>query len=231
MKDEEKTLKSPVTDRERDTAAREIGIALTAVFALAAAILFTAALFTAGLSALLSGGGLFPSPVPAAAWLNAAGRDLLPDDGMPDENTPADEYPDDAPSDTPGTDAPADGINIITMRDFSVAAVPTVKNKTSYQLDTEALLAMPTDTETPREIYAAYGKTAPIVLIIHTHGTECYRAESQTESREGDHFRSDDPLQNIVAVGDVLAEVQDDCGYELTGYSLLLHGRCGNCRK
>ena len=38
-------------------------------------------------------------------------------------------------------------------------------------------------------------------------------------------------VDDVYLGGDVLAEVQDNGGYELTGYSLLLHGRCGNCRK
>ena len=36
-------------------------------------------------------------------------------------------------------------------------------------------------------------------------------------------------VDDVYLGGDVLAEVQDDCGYELTGYSLLLHGRCSKC--
>ena len=38
-------------------------------------------------------------------------------------------------------------------------------------------------------------------------------------------------VDDVYLGGDVLTEVRDACGYELTGYSLLLHGRCGNCRK
>ena len=204
-KNKEKQLSRCQSVREKENAARQIGIALTALFALAGAVLFTAALLTAGLGALTGGGSslgcLFGTHLPTLARqeIRESGTDTAPFEDEPGDVLPGEE--------TPGTDEPADGINKITPRDYSIAAAPTVKNKTSYDIDTDALLAMVSDVETPGEIYAQYGKTAPIVLIIHTHGTECYRAEDQTESRAGDHFRSNDPLRSIVSVGDVLAEV------------------------
>ena len=209
-KDRERRPSRRLSVREKENAARQIGIALTALFALAGAVLLTAALLTAGLGALTGGGsplgGLFGTSLPTLARQATAGdgKKAQDADTAPFEDEPGDVLPGE---ETPGTDEPADGINKITPRDYSIAAAPTVKNKTSYDIDTDALLAMASDVETPGEIYAQYGKTAPIVLIVHTHGTECYRAEEQTESRADDHFRSDDPLRSIVSVGDVLAEV------------------------
>lgn len=214
MSNKEETLPRRQSPREKENAVRQIGIALTALFALAAAVLFTATLLTVGLGVLADGdsplGGMFRSHLPTIAWQETKKdeRDTRETVDEPAEG-PDDELPDE---ELPGTNELTDGKKKITPRDFSITAAPTVKNKTSYKLDTDALLAMSSDVETPEEIYAQYGKTAPIVLIIHTHGTECYRAEEQTESDAGDHFRSDDPLRNIVSVGDVLAEVLVNAG-------------------
>ena len=48
--------------------------------------------------------------------------------------------------------------------------------------------------------------TEPVVLIIHTHGTESYAAEGQTSYTEGESFRDTDIGGNVVAVGAVMAD-------------------------
>jgi len=60
-------------------------------------------------------------------------------------------------------------------------------------------------------IYGEYGKSAPAVLIIHTHGTEAYSENTESYTSESP-FRSDDISKNVVAVGDVMEKVFLDAG-------------------
>ncbi|MCQ2419060.1 MAG: stage II sporulation protein P [Clostridia bacterium] len=63
----------------------------------------------------------------------------------------------------------------------------------TYSYDTQALLSAP--------LKVHFSSDAPQVLIVHTHTTEGY-AECA-----GEDYSSLDPLKNVVAVGDVIAEV------------------------
>lgn len=181
--------------RERGDAARQIAVAVTALLALTAAVLFSAALLLLGIGAIPDGTEdvfLRGNSAPVAHRSEET-EDASPPDAAPDDDA------DDLAAD--------DGMIRVSARDFSAAAVPAIKNRTSYEIDPDELLDMPSDVESPGEIYKEYGKTAPVVLIVHTHGTEAYRGEDQTDSEPGDDFRSDDPLNAVVSVGDVLAEV------------------------
>lgn len=75
-------------------------------------------------------------------------------------------------------------------------------NSTSYSPSIAALLRL--DTRPTIEDTAS----APVVLIIHTHGTEAYSPEGSV-SYDGVSTlaRSSDVTQNVVAVGRVMAEV------------------------
>ena len=48
--------------------------------------------------------------------------------------------------------------------------------------------------------------SAPVVLIVHTHGTESYLEEGKDYYTAGETFRSEDITKNVVAVGEVLVE-------------------------
>lgn len=83
----------------------------------------------------------------------------------------------------------------------------TFHNETTYSPDAEAILASAVPISNVSEIYAEYGSDAPVILIIHTHGTEAYSPEDSTQYSESENFRSDDITQNVVSVGAVMAEV------------------------
>ena len=61
---------------------------------------------------------------------------------------------------------------------------------------------------------AVYPVGDPVVLIIHTHGTEAYSEEGAVSYKEGsgDLARSTDITKNVVAVGAVIAEVLNKNG-------------------
>ncbi len=63
----------------------------------------------------------------------------------------------------------------------------------------------------PKTLYEKYGKDAPAVLIIHTHGTEAYSENTESYSADSP-FRSDDITKNVVSVGEVMAEVFREAG-------------------
>ena len=52
----------------------------------------------------------------------------------------------------------------------------------------------------------------PLVLIVHTHGTECYSPEGTNFYTPDTPTRTTDTTQNVVAVGSVLAEVLTERG-------------------
>lgn len=78
-----------------------------------------------------------------------------------------------------------------------------IHNQTGYAVKTDDLLSMPVSLSTQQK-----SSDDPVILIVHTHGTECYRSEvglwyTQDEAA----FRSEDITQNVVAVGAVMQEV------------------------
>lgn len=133
--------------------------------------------------------------------------------------TPSDGEPSDtAVSDTASNDEPSE---VTDIYDYDASAVPAghvairpydlslsaygdsfMYNSTSYSPSVAALLRLdtrPTLTDTA---------SAPVVLIIHTHGTEAYSPEgSISYDGVGTLARSSDVTQNVVAVGRVMAEV------------------------
>lgn len=54
--------------------------------------------------------------------------------------------------------------------------------------------------------------TEPLVLIIHTHATECYSRENSTYYDETSATRTEDKNNNMIAVGKVLAETLNNSG-------------------
>ena len=88
----------------------------------------------------------------------------------------------------------------------------SMSNETAYAPDMEKLLAEGRGTGECAEIYKEYGAYAPVVLIVHTHGTEAYIQEGKDTYTEEDPFRSSDRTQNVVAVGDIIAEVLESEG-------------------
>lgn len=72
-----------------------------------------------------------------------------------------------------------------------------LNNSTTYELDLASLLAKP---------FPSINSDAPQVLIVHSHATESYTAEDIHYYTDDTEFRSTDTTQNMVAVGDVIAQ-------------------------
>ncbi len=79
------------------------------------------------------------------------------------------------------------------------------KNESKYSPDINAL----TKNEYPLKYTqntSTNGENAPIVLIVHTHGTECYSPEDTAFYTDSTPTRLHDKTNNVVAVGKVLAD-------------------------
>ncbi len=132
---------------------------------------------------------------------------LPPSKPSPSSSKPAEEID---PS-SPDKVTPSDQLPILTA-DLS-GSVLSLSNSTSYTPDLKALLAkqLPIPPVSPAFIAQTDGALTvsatafePVVLILHTHGTEAYSTGDFYQS--GDPFRSEDPTENMVAVGKVMTE-------------------------
>lgn len=86
------------------------------------------------------------------------------------------------------------------------AGTLALSNETPYDPNMNEILAMERTIPPLSELYAAYGEDAPVVLILHTHGTEAF-AECAA-----DDYRSTDTAKNIVSAGAVIAEKLEEKG-------------------
>lgn len=105
----------------------------------------------------------------------------------------------------------ADGeiLYTVTGEDMSCADVTSLSNQTSKKPDTEYLLGKTPSALENLEI----NPEEPLVLIIHTHGTECYN------SYPGGGYTSDkipvrcsDTAENVVSIGTKIAGILNDFG-------------------
>lgn len=85
-----------------------------------------------------------------------------------------------------------------------------LSNQTKYTPDLWALYGAERLTKTADELAAEYGADAPIVLIYHTHGTESYENGDTVTAATG--FRSHNPEETVVAVGEVMTKVLESAG-------------------
>lgn len=82
-------------------------------------------------------------------------------------------------------------------------------NETPY---TPSLLAQSERAIPPlRDLYQKYGTDAPVVLILHTHGTESFAEDGAAYTSE-EEYRSLDPDDNMLAVGRTLTAVLESRG-------------------
>lgn len=133
-----------------------------------------------------------------------AATDAEPPATAPEETTPPEP---DKPEDEAAPSYPVIGE---TLANYDL--LTSMSNETSYAPDMEKLLAEGRGTGRCAEIYKEYGADAPVVLIVHTHGTEAYIQEGKDTYTEEDPFRSSDRAQNVVAVGDVIEKVLESEG-------------------
>lgn len=81
-----------------------------------------------------------------------------------------------------------------------------LSNETPYELNMEELLAMERVIPPADELYELYGEDAPLVLILHTHGTEAFSDSA------ANNYRSTDIAKNIVSLGTVIADKLNSSG-------------------
>ncbi len=93
-----------------------------------------------------------------------------------------------------------------------------LSNQTDYAVDPRLHLASayPIDAPTLPVMTLADRQTkkadAPLVLILHTHGTEAYAPDGAASVPSDYPYRSDDVEKNVVSVGAVLAKTLTDAG-------------------
>lgn len=92
-------------------------------------------------------------------------------------------------------------------QDNSSDASLKIKNETPYNIDINGLLNRPTD------IYVSDDE--PSVLIVHTHGTECYTQSEKYHYSDVDSARCEDTRYNVVRVGEELATELVSRGYNV----------------
>ena len=85
-------------------------------------------------------------------------------------------------------------------------------NETAYSIDLGALSETPypiplLSSAEGADAVDVFGENSPSVLILHTHGTECY-----ADAPNASNYRTDDTAQNVVSVGDALAEALSEEG-------------------
>lgn len=79
-------------------------------------------------------------------------------------------------------------------------------NATAYVPDTLALLQEPLELDMSAE--------GPLVLIVHTHGSEAYTQTEENEYQESGSYRTTDTAHSVVSLGDALAAQLQEAGIE-----------------
>lgn len=85
-------------------------------------------------------------------------------------------------------------------------------NETAYEIDLSSYLSVDLDFDSVDTLTARYGAEAPVVLIVHTHGTEAYAEDGVDTYSKKDNCRTSDTSKNVVAVGAVMAEYFNSVG-------------------
>lgn len=150
---------------------------------------------------------LFSTPLTRLA---GAGSDLAEqitgESAIPGAVTPEEPAQEEQSAEIPENCLPIEAITIApTDREsYMVYENVYVSNRTDYTPDLKALLEA--------DVPFRYDASAIQVLIIHTHGTESYAEEGAWyyDPEAGD--RSEDTSENVVRVGDEVAQVLEDAG-------------------
>ena len=153
-------------------------------------------------------------------WLTAT-AEIRPEAEI-ETDTPSDEPYDTTPPETAEPPVPAPPVYrleppTVTFRgdeDSPNAAGVYLRNRTTYEVDVEALLNEPLSFDP-----AADG---PTVLILHTHGTESFEPDGDDWYDNVNHFRTTDRNLNITRVGREIAAVFEARGIRVV-HSLEFH--------
>ena len=104
------------------------------------------------------------------------------------------------------------GLPVITL-DMSEKQSKTnlaCKNESKYSFDINNVISKEYPIKATKQ--ASTNSNEPVVLIIHTHGTECYLPDGESTYTEDTLTRTTDLQKNIVSVGKVLAEELNNRG-------------------
>ena len=96
-------------------------------------------------------------------------------------------------------------------------------NDTSKSIDVKTMLESKIDILTSTE---GYPQSAPLVLIVHTHGTESYSKNGAISFYDdgGELARTDNENENVVAIGRVISEVLNEKGIS-TVHCTIMHDK------
>lgn len=168
---------------------------------------------------LLTEGGMFLSQgighIAAGELFGGMSRVSVQKINSPMETeTPALPVPNEPSAGTPLTSLPANenesgSVTVTDIRRYDLSSCSPLGlgliNETPYSPDLDTLL-----TRTPipplKELQKEYGTDAPIVLIMHTHGTEAF----YDSAAEGYHTADAD--RNITSIGSLMAEILEQNG-------------------
>ncbi len=117
------------------------------------------------------------------------------------------------------------GENPILPMDLSLSSYGAgyIQNLTGLSPDTEALLYGPLQQNQTLQPLAR--KDEPLVLILHTHGSESYSLDGAISYKQGtEELRSENIEENVVAVGKTLADALEKKGIA-TLHCTVLHDR------
>lgn len=84
-----------------------------------------------------------------------------------------------------------------------------LSNTTAYDIDVEALASQSYPIRTD---LSQYDENNPLILIVHTHGTESYSPEGVDYIGQGAVHRSSDTSENMIEIGRVMTDLFNELG-------------------
>lgn len=121
--------------------------------------------------------------------------------------------PDSAPPPETSPVSYEDTVGSSDIQTVSISTSEKLTNETAYTVELDVLSQLPypiaavaasgeAASGEEQDAVSVFGESQPQVLILHTHGTECY-----ADSQSGGSYRCRDTEKNVVRVGRELAEV------------------------
>jgi len=107
----------------------------------------------------------------------------------------------------------------IVRSDLSKDSLTVLSNQTKLSPDIHAL-----SKQTPKAYENISLTDEPLVLILHTHATECYTYGTNGTYEKNEPTRSDNTEENVVAVGETLSRTLMDFGIPVL-HSKTLHDK------
>ncbi len=129
----------------------------------------------------------------------------VPSDSVPESSAPTEE------SQTPN-DRPPDALSVFAENfcryDDPADAALYLNNMTSYKVDPQDYLRRVYPVKTP----TVMRQDEPLVLILHTHGSESYLPDGTDYYLPNEDFRSENASETVVSVGEAIAKALRDKG-------------------